>query len=90
MRKTAIILSSLLLASAGAAFAGDSETAATMSELDENSDGQVSEEEAQANTTIAGNFEAADIDNSGSLTRSEFIRAIAASGGEEETAEEEE
>lgn len=83
MRKTAFMLCSLLLASAGTAFAGD-EKEASMAELDANSDGQISEEEAQANTTIAKNFKTADVDSSGTLTRSEFIRAIAASSSEEE------
>ena len=72
MRKCLALVAGLTMGSA--AYAQDA--AAVFAALDTDRNGNISQMEAQRNSTVAANFVAADTDNNGSLSRDEFIAAF--------------
>lgn len=90
MKRPFVIACTALVLASGAALAGAAESETeehpSMSQLDKNLDGRISEEEARANPVIDENFKQADKNEDGQLDRMEF--AVAAGQAEESEAAE--
>lgn len=82
----ALALASGTALAAGTAESGTEQKRPSMSQLDKNLDGRISEEEAKANPVIDENFKQADENEDGQLDRMEF--AVAAGQAEESEAAE--
>jgi Ca2+-binding EF-hand superfamily protein len=77
MKYQLILLCSAALAS-GAALAGDDKSLRsaddTFKELDQDSDGKISQAEAEANKAVSGSFDSLDGNSDGYVTKREYQR----------------
>ncbi len=82
-----LIVSLAALGLGAAAYAGDMEKKTSFNELDANSDGLLTQEEAAADEKISADFTTADANQDGYVTAAEYDDAHADEYSEEEDAE---
>ncbi len=85
MNKLIVLLAALGLGAT--AYAGDMDKAKSFNDLDANSDGLLTKEEAATDQKISADFTAADTNQDGYVTAAEFDEAHADEYTEEEDAE---